>query len=83
MKDYRDDFVAHLEEQETTAIPNLNVPYLLTAFYYGKVKSSFPALQAESFLPVHFDRYYDGCLKQANYVLQQVNAGRHGLSAKA
>lgn len=30
IKDYRDDFVAHLEGQETTVVPNVNVAYQLT-----------------------------------------------------
>ena len=77
VKDYRDDFVAHLEEQETTRIPNLNVPYLLIAFFFRELQASFPALKAESSLPLHFDRYYDQCLSEAKDVLQDINGVRH------
>lgn len=78
VKDYRDHFVAHLEEQETTAIPDLNRLHLLTEFYFEKLQASFPVLQEEDSLPPHFDRYYDRCLKQAQEVLQQFDGGRHG-----
>ena len=83
IKDYRDNFVAHLEEQETTVIPNINVAYLLTAFYFRKLQSMFPSLQADSSLPCHFDRYYDQCLGHANDVLVQVKEARACHSAKA
>jgi len=76
VKDYRDDFVAHLEEDEATAIPNLNVPYLLTTFYFRALQSDFPDLQLTSTLPQYFDRYYDGCLKQAQEVLKYTEANR-------
>ncbi len=71
MKNYRDDFVAHLEAQETTQIPNLNVPYLLLAFYFRALQASFPVLIADSSLPQHFDRYYDQCLAEAKAVMKQ------------
>lgn len=77
VKDYRDDFVAHLEEQETTRIPNLNIPYLLIAFYFRALQASFSVLETNSSLPLHFDRYYDQCLTEAKGVLQQVNGVRH------
>ena len=70
IKDYRDKFVAHSEHHETTIIPNLNVPYLMVGFYFGKLQSEFPALQEDSSLPRHFDRYYDCCLKEAEEVLR-------------
>lgn len=77
VKSYRDKFVAHLEEQEITAIPNLNVPYLLTEFYFRKLQSDFPTLQAHGSLPQHFDQYYDHCLKEAQEVLENISGGQH------
>lgn len=77
VKNYRDEFVAHLEEQETTPIPNLNVPYLLTAFYFRRLQSDFPTLQSDTSLPQHFDRYYDRCLEQAQEVSQHLSGGQH------
>ena len=78
MKNYRDDFVAHLDEQETTAIPNLNGPYLLTTFYFEKLQSDFTALQTHSSLPQQIYQYYDLCLKQADEVLQGIKGSKHG-----
>ena len=77
VKDYRDDFVAHLEEQETTRIPNLAVPNLLIAFYFRAIQANFLALKAESSLPLHLDRYYAQCLAEAKDVLQRINDVRH------
>ena len=65
VKNYRDDFVAHSEAQNTTCIPSMNVPHLLVFFYYEKLLSDFPALQKNVALPAHIDRYYDRCLKEA------------------
>lgn len=76
VKSYRDNFVAHLEEDEATAIPNLNVPYLLTAFYFRALQSDFPDLQSISALPQYLDRYYNDCLKQAQEVLKYTEANR-------
>lgn len=73
-KDYRDDFVAHTETQETTSVPKLNVPYLLVKFYFRRLQSDFPALIACEKLPQHFDRYYDNCLKLAQEVLPSTKA---------
>lgn len=73
VKNYRDGFVAHSEEQTTTDIPNMNVPYLLVTFYYRKLQLEFPTLQTDSSLPVHFDQYYDSCLKEAEEVLLRAN----------
>ena len=77
VKNYRDDFVAHTEEQETTVIPNMNVPYLLVAFYFRKLQLEFPTLQTNKSLPAHFDRYYDSCLKEAEGALLHANSRIH------
>ena len=69
VKDYRDDFVAHSEKQETTPIPNMNIPYLLVEFYFRKLLLDFPTLQTNSSLPAHFDQYYDARLKEAEVEL--------------
>lgn len=72
LKDYRDNFIAHLEGQETTAVPNFGVAYLLTAFYFRQLQSAFPSLRVETSLPAHFDRYYNQCLDHAKGVLVHV-----------
>lgn len=74
VKNYRDDFVTHLEDQETTQIPNLNVPYLLVSFYFRALQSTFPALRTTSALSLGFDRYYDERLAAAKGILQHVNS---------
>jgi hypothetical protein len=83
IKDYRDDFVAHLEEQETTVIPNVNVAYQLTAFYFTKLQTMFPSIQGESSLPTDFYKYYDLCLKQAKDVLVHAEEALTCHSARA
>ena len=65
VKDYRDKFVAHLEMQETTPVPNLNVPHLLVEFYFENLLLEFPDLQAEDSLPSDFHQYYLRCLNEA------------------
>lgn len=74
VKDYRDDFVAHLEDQETTVVPNMNVPYLLTGFYFRKLRLDFPALQQDGAIPQDFDKYYDLCLQQARGPFEYASA---------
>ncbi len=83
VKSYRDDFVAHLEEQETTVIPNMNVAYLLVEFYYRKLQLGYPALQTHIALPAHVDRYYDSCLREAEEVLVHTRSRVYGTSAPA
>ena len=81
VKDYRDGFVAHTEEQETTEIPNMNLPHLLVEFYYRKLRLDFHALQTDKGLPAHFDRYYDSCLREATGVLQHTKTHVHDSKA--
>ena len=78
VKNYRDDFVAHSEEQETTAIPNMNVPYVLVEFYFGKLQYDFPALQTNNSLPTNFDWYYDARLKEAERALLHAHSHVNG-----
>lgn len=73
VKNYRDDFVAHLEEQETTVTPSLSVPYLLVGFYFRELQSDFPMLRTNNELPEHFDRYCKRCREQAEKVLQSIS----------
>lgn len=83
VKDYRDDFVAHTEEQEMSVVPNMNLPYLLVEFYYRKLQLNFPSLETDDCLPAHIDRYYDSCLKEAEGVLLHTKSCVYGNEATA
>lgn len=69
VKDYRDDFVAHLEDRESTPLPNMNIHHLLIEFYYRKLQATFPQLRYDDALPTDMDRYYRDCLTEAKQVL--------------
>ena len=70
IKDYRDNFVAHIEDQETTLIPCMTVPYFLVKFYYERLRTEFPELLSLSELPTYMDQYYDSSLSEAEVLLR-------------
>lgn len=69
VKDYRDNFVAHVEDQETTPVPCMTLPYLLIEFYFTRLQSEFVELQSIDDLPKHMDKYFDSCLSEAEKIL--------------
>lgn len=70
IKDYRDSFVAHVEDQETTPAPYMTVPYLLVNFYFTRLQSEFAELQSLDCLPKYMDRYFDSSLSEAEEVFR-------------
>jgi hypothetical protein len=65
VKTYRDEFVAHLDVRETTPMPNMSVPHLLTLHYYCTLQMERPELSSEPGLPGDIYRYYGTCLEEA------------------
>ena len=65
LKHYRDEFVAHTEESETTPVPALSTPYLLVSFLYERTLHDFPTLSGRDSLPTDLNSYYDEHLQEA------------------
>jgi hypothetical protein len=72
IKTYRDTFVAHLGNQENIQVPNMNLAYWFTEFYYRKLQIEFPEIQSFDSLPIHIDQYYGSCLQEAEFVMAYV-----------
>ena len=70
IKDYRDNFIAHVEDQETTPIPCMTVPYLLVNLYFARLQSEFSELQSFDCLPKCMDGYFDSSLSEAKEVFR-------------
>lgn len=70
VKDYRDDFVAHVEDQEITPVPCMSVPYLLVKFYYERLQCEFIELQSFDGLPKYMDRYYRSSFSEAEEIFR-------------
>ena len=58
VKRYRDEFVAHLEDVETTTVPNMNVPYVLAWSYYRQLRTDYPSLASIKELPKDYGNYF-------------------------
>lgn len=76
VKDYRDDFIAHVEDQKTTPVPCMTVPYLLVKFYFERLQSEFSELLSLDNLPRSMDTYYDSNLFEAKMILAACRATR-------
>lgn len=70
MKDYRNKFVAHLEEKDSTKVPCMSTPYLLVCFYYRRMQCDFQELQSIEALPKFMDRYFDTHLREAEGIFR-------------
>lgn len=58
VKTYRDEFIAHLEDSETTLVPNMNLPYVLAWSYYMQLREDYPSLKGVAELPRDFGNYW-------------------------
>lgn len=75
IKDYRDNFVAHVEDQETTQVPCMTIPYLLVKFYFERLQREFPEIASLGELPKYMDRYFDSSLSEAEAILRAQGNG--------
>lgn len=75
VKDYRDEFVAHLEDGDITTVPNMNIPYLLAWQYYRQLREDFPHLCTDSSLPLDYGNYFLQHINEAVAVYATVRQG--------
>ena len=74
VKNYRDDFVAHLEVNETTTVPLMNVPYILVCAYYRQLYEDYPTLETTETLPRDLGNYFLRRIEEANDVYRPYGA---------
>jgi hypothetical protein len=67
IKDYRDHFIAHLENEGHTSVPNMNLAHLLVNFYFRRILLDYPAALASHLMPEYIDKYYEACVTEAEH----------------
>jgi hypothetical protein len=65
MKTYRDRFVAHLDDDDTMHIPDLDTVLASTAFFYRHLVAQAPVGTFVGHLPGDLPAYYDICRDEA------------------
>lgn len=76
VKNYRDEFVAHLEGNETTIVPDMSVPYILVCAYYRQLCEDFPTFKTTEALPRDLGNYLLRQTEEANDVYRLYGAPR-------
>ncbi len=72
VKTYRDEFVAHLEDNEVAMVPNMNIPYVLTWSYYLQLSKDYPFLLNIDELPRDFGNYWASHSEAATAIFSEV-----------
>ncbi len=65
VKTYRDRFVAHLDDDDTMLIPDLDPVLASTAFFYRQLVAQAPDGTFVGSLPRDLPAYYDTCRREA------------------
>lgn len=75
VKTYRDEFVAHLEDADTTTVPNMNVPYILAWSYYRQLHADYPSLALINELPRDYGNYFAAQSRDAERIIRLAASG--------
>ncbi len=65
IRSYRDKFVAHLDDEETMQIPQLDIALKTVTFYHSRVVAECNGLNTFHGLPADLNRYYQASWAEA------------------
>jgi hypothetical protein len=72
IKDYRDNFVAHLDSDDVMRVPFLDNALKLVYFYYSEVTKRLVENERRG-LPADIESYYGKCLNKSRNYFDQHN----------